>query len=338
MARAARAALADARAMEEQRFRQQMHGGAFYGAGMVGGSATPSMGLSQFRGGACSCGKTCNCSDSESDEDTIQHEGGGIVSSAVAALGRLGNLGKTAAQIAQEAKLAAAASAAAKTAAAQARAAMVGRTGQLAILDAPITTLALRPGASGALAVRPGLGAYDAALDLRGLTGTTTGAKPTATIASRLSKLGVTPARLAAALAAGVGMGGLVAYFESMKSELPGGTYNFPVGPRGPKGPGGPGGPGPGGPPIPPYVTIPNPDDLVPGTPKRVVAAYLRSGNVPSKYLIGSQAAKMAMAKSERAVGGSKKPSARGEKIRAVMKEHGLSLGQASKYIKENGI
>jgi hypothetical protein len=47
----------------------------------------------------------------------------------------------------------------------------------------------------------------------------------------------------------------------------------------------------------------------------------------------------MALAESEGAVGGRlKKPSARGEKIKAVMKQHGLSLGQASKYIKENGL
>ena len=83
MARAARGQLADARAIEEQMHRQQMHGGQFYGAGMVGAGATPSMGLSQFRGGAShkcpSCRrKRCVCEESSSDEEGM--EGGAFYS------------------------------------------------------------------------------------------------------------------------------------------------------------------------------------------------------------------------------------------------------------------
>jgi hypothetical protein len=303
MARQARAALADSRALEEQTFRQQMHGGAFYGAGMkVGGGATPSMGLSQFRGGMC---HKCECDDCECSDSDEEKQGGSLYSSVASALGKFGS---TAAS-----RAAAAARASAQTAA-NARAAVSGTSAlnraRLALTNAPSSTLALRAPPSSALALRAppstaltrtNLGAYDEALDLRGVTGTAASAAARTTVASRLARMGITPARVAAALAAGVALGSLEAYFRSQQGA-PGGEYivDWPPGggddgPYGPYGPGGPGGPGTGG---------PSPDDLAPGTPKKVVAAYLRSGNAPSRYLIGSQARKMALAESEGAISG----------------------------------
>jgi len=58
MARDQRRALADMRAMEEETARVTMRGSgkaSAYGGQMIGAGATPSMGLSQFRGGAESC-------------------------------------------------------------------------------------------------------------------------------------------------------------------------------------------------------------------------------------------------------------------------------------------
>ena len=350
MARAARAALADARALEEQNMRQQMHGGAFYGAGMrVGGGATPSMGLSQFRGGN-HCSSQVGSGITSTFASAAARAAAAAATAARAALGIGATEARVAAQVAADARAAAAARAAAS------------RVGQLALADAPVTTLALRP--TGALAVRPGaIGQpYDIALDLRGVKGV---APPTGTIASRLAAMGVTPARLAAALAAGVAFGGLEGYFQSQGTNQNYGNYDtfeidttghYPGGPGGPVDHGDPRNP-PTGPRTGPSVAPPQPGDLVPGAPKRVVAAYLRSGNAPSKYLIGNQAYKLALAQREGAIsggrmpprlhkrhGGEKKPlkegdgrRVRAQKVKEIMAQHGLSLPAASKYLKEHG-
>ena len=328
MARAARAALADARALEEQNMRQQMHGGAFHGAGMrVGGSATPSMGLSQFRGGN-HCSSQVGSGITSTFASAASRAAAAAAAAARSALGIGATEARIAAQVAADARAAAAARAAAS------------RVGQLALADAPVTTLALRP--SGALAVRPGaIGQpYDIALDLRGVKGV---APPPGTIASRLAAMGVTPARLAAALAAGVAFGSLEGYFRSQGTNQNYGNYDmFNTG--GPGGPGGPGVPPPPG--TGPSVAPPQPGDLVPGTPKTVVASYLRSGNAPSRYLIGNQAYKLAMAQREGAISGGRvrKPlkegdgrRVRAQKVKEIMAQHGLSLPAASKYLKEHG-
>jgi hypothetical protein len=401
MARAARAALADARAVEEQTLRQQMHGGAFYGAGMrVGGSATPSMGLSQFRGGGGRCSRclrtSCCCSDSDSDGE--MHGGAGKGS----ALIRFAGVADDALEAAMLARFGRLATASERAAAASEYAALLAsrqgaitrgmnalESGRGALTNVPTpTTLALRnpntalvpyrnPGSalipSNVPIKNPVKPPYDMALDLRGVKGTPTGVSPT--LASRLSAMGVTPGRLAAALAAGVGISALAAYFGSQQPPPgggPGGNYDVypPPGPDTVVVP-----PPVVGPRIPPYVppveppvdptidpTTGLPYGLVPGTPKKVVAAYLRSGNVPTRYLRGNQAQRMAMASAEGATGGSRTMamrgrygsvgstfrslrgggagdgrSARGQAIKQIMATHGMSLPQASKYLKEHG-
>ena len=92
MARAERAALANMRAMEEQNFREEAHsnasgGGMYGGSRFIGAGATPSMGLSEFRGGrkGAKCNqchrKKCVCEESSSDEEM---EGGNMMSRVLA--------------------------------------------------------------------------------------------------------------------------------------------------------------------------------------------------------------------------------------------------------------
>ena len=78
MARDARRALADSRALEEQSIRSSLHGGSRF----IGAGATPSMGLSQFVGGRC--GRNCECEDCEdsSEEDDDEMRGGAAPSGA----------------------------------------------------------------------------------------------------------------------------------------------------------------------------------------------------------------------------------------------------------------
>ena len=78
MARAARLELADLRAMEEQTRREEMRGGKqFYGAG-----ATPSMGVSQFKGGR----KSRKVVEFEPEEDDEMRGGNYLVKAAQATL------------------------------------------------------------------------------------------------------------------------------------------------------------------------------------------------------------------------------------------------------------
>ena len=89
--------LADLRAKEEERMRADMHG--LYGSGkhFYGAGATPSMGLSQFRGGKSCGGKRakcpackrvkCKCEKSSSDEDEM-HGGAPNFASLLGSLGK----------------------------------------------------------------------------------------------------------------------------------------------------------------------------------------------------------------------------------------------------------
>jgi len=354
MARAARLALADMRATQKEQMREEMHGGAFHGAGMVGGGGVPSMGLSQFRGGAKrGCGKHCRgcakccggnscrgcemCMDDESSSDEEEMHGGAWYSSALNALG-LGARGSAAAAAA--ARLAASRAATTTTLALRpasnlsslsgigASRSLASRLGALR----PSTALTVRaPGSSAAVPYNPEAAAYR--------LGTSA---PARTMASRLAAMGITPARVAMALAAGVGIAGLASYFGDQSDS---GYYDEGVG-SGPRGPGGPGGPsvppiqppgGPGGP------GGPSGPSGLPGMTPEEEDFFLRTGNVPYRYLEGSLGQKKRGGRSMRepersAPSKSDGRSKRAAIVRKVMSEKGLSLPAASKYVKDNGL
>lgn len=148
MARNERAVLAAARAMEEENARMTMRGSgraSAYGGRMTGAGATPSMGLSQFRGGAAMCmaeapkkkGGRRRRSPSPEMEDEEDMEGGflGVLSSA--------------ARAAASRATAAAATRAAATRAAQQAAQQAARTraAQAAAMRQPLLTSAQRAAA-----------------------------------------------------------------------------------------------------------------------------------------------------------------------------------------------
>lgn len=357
MARAARFALADARAMEQESMRSQLHGGAFYGAGMT---------LKEESDSECDCGamapNSCSCRESCGGSRC-----GGNLASLVRGIGRFGStISSGAAGIANAGS---AAAAAARTAAlASARAAAAARTGALTGARAPSSALVVL-GPAGRPLATPRMPASF----YQGLARPATGATvKSGTVAQRLTAMGVTPARVAQALAAGVAAGGLLAYFESMKSQQPGGMGNFDIFP--PLGPATtptqppptqPPGPSTLGPSIPaPGTGTGTGGPTVPGLPGRgrgtkaqraQLAAILRSGNLPERYLVGTEADKLALAMSEGLIGSGIKvggktmrlpqPSAskpdgrsvRAQMVKEIMAKHGLSLPQASKYLKENG-
>jgi hypothetical protein len=118
--------------------------------------------------------------------------------------------------------------------------------------------------------------------------GSTTTAR---TIASRLAAAGITPARVAAALAAGVALTGLLGYFgvfdddSGYYDETPG---TGPITVRPPIGPGGPGGPGGTGPGTGGTGGIGPDGEPLPGMTAEEEDFYLRTGNIPYRFLEGS--------------------------------------------------
>jgi hypothetical protein len=145
--------------------------------------------------------------------------------------------------------------------------------------------------------------------------------------------MGVTPARVAAALAAGVAIGSLADYFaneanassgDSEYYEPPEGFVDMP-------------GPGPGGPIV--DTGIPKPG-YKPMT-KAETSSYLKTGNIPRRFLVGSieqnlqEAAMEGMGRAKR---GNDGRSARAAVVRKVMAEQGMSLPAASRYVKEHGL
>jgi len=297
MARQARLALADMRAAQTQMMREEMHGGAFHGAGLVGGGGVPSMGLSQFRGGAMrGCGKNCRgcemcCDDEESSSDEEMH-GGSYLSSAAKLLGLAARSaaaarpGSVAAAQAAAAAARGATSGARSTALALRPAGSIVRYGvnnanasiasRLAYLNSP---------ASRALTVRPAgaIKPYNPAEAAYRLGATA----PARTIASRLAAAGITPARVAIALAAGVTLTGLLSHFGVFDGDY----YDETPG-AGPRGPGTGTGTGTGGtdePPIGPDGVPIGPDGQpLPGMSAEEADFYLRTGNIPYRYLEGS--------------------------------------------------
>ena len=245
MARAARAQLADMRAIEEQMGRQQMHGGQFYGAG-----ATPSMGLSQFRGGASHKSRVCD--ESSSDEDM---EGGAFYSGLVRGIGNAASAAARGLRGLRGVRGVRPAPPPTSTALVPYNMGQAAFTTNSAFRNYALNRIFGRP--STALAVRtPGtLKPYSPAEAAARVRAAQAAGETNATVAQRLSRMGVTPARVAAALALGIPAIALAIYFSEVDGTDPDdpGYYDpgagGPDGPDGPDGPGGPGGPdGPGGP------------------------------------------------------------------------------------------
>lgn len=284
-ARRARAELADARAMEEQAYREDLHGReGLYGAGKyIGAGATPSMGLSQFRGGAMHGG------DMEEDYR------GGL--------------------------------------------AMVpfrGRRPVAPVVRPPSTAIIPRP--SGALALPGGIrtpaqirGFWNAFFGPGGpagpggqlqLTDATTGAPASATKRSSLIKRILAGVGIIAALAGlgltiagatgALGGPGDAGYYPDA-GDVPGGD----AGPSG--GPGGDGG---------------APSDLS----RSELAWYLQSGNLPERYYTGATPRRGAGKAKKAKAPASGRRAERAAIVKRVMQERGVSLPEASRIVKQEGL
>jgi hypothetical protein len=337
MARAARAQMADMRAMEEQNYREQMHGGQFYGAGMVGAGATPSMGLSQFRGGAShkcpNCRrKRCMCEGSSSDEDM---EGGAGLSSFFGAVGDAASgvvRGLRGLRGVRPTVVRPTSSAIVPYNPAQA--AFTAHSGfrNYVLQNAfgrPGTTLATRPAGT----MKP----YSPAEAAARIRAAQAMGETNATVAQRLSRMGVTPARVAAALALGIPAIALAIYFGEVDGTDPGyydpgaggipkiPDHGDPPYPEPPDGPGGPGGDGPYG----------------PGGPgrrgRRATGEGVATGNLADEYYAAQRLG--AGRRGGRSMQIKRRPAnPRALIVRQVMSEQGLSLPAASKYVKDNGL
>lgn len=328
MARAARANLADMRAIEEQSYRQQMHGGAFHGAGMVGAGATPSMGLSQFRGGAShkcpECRrKRCVCEESSSDEEM---EGGSWFT------GLLGAVGDAATGAVRAVRGIRGAVPRVPVATSSdlvrynpVQAAFTANSGfRNAVLQnafsTPSTALVTR--ATGQL--KP----YSAAEAAARVRAAQAAGETAETVAAKLARMGITPARVAAALAIGIPAITLAAYFGEQDAAGDSGFYYPDAGPDAttPAGPAGPRGP------IidvaPPEVPMPLPTGPRGRRGRLATGEGVATSNLADEYY----------ASQRMGAGKPRRQNARAALVGKIMREKGLSLPAASKYVKENGL
>lgn len=336
--------MADMRAMEEQTQRQQMHGGAFYGAG-----ATPSMGLSQIRGGAShkcpECRrKRCICEESSSDEDM---EGGAWYSGITGAIrGAVRNI--RAPRVVRPPP----ATSTALTAYNPAQAAF---TSNPAFRNYALGRMFGQP--STALATRtPGiLKTYSPAEAAARIRAAQAAGETNATVAQKLSRMGITPARVAAALALGIPAIALAIYFSEVDgySSADPGYFNLtaPVGSSG--GPTRPGG------------TVPPPGG--PGGPRGrrgrrgATGEGVATGNLADEYyaaqMLGAGKSKGGYTPQVRNMfplptaitrpppisnrplpSRPVKPNPRAELLRQMMKERGVTLPEASRIVKAEGL
>lgn len=327
MARLARKELADLRAMEEEDARMELHGklhgGArpFYGAG-----ATPSMGLSQFRGGAKK-GKKCV----SYDEDEM--EGAGRFQFRIPGLSSLGRLGRTRAPVAPRGP-----------APGYGPGAIVPRPS-----GGPIVPAGTRPGV---LPARPSMPqSYYQNLLRQGARAPAASAVGRSGLLSRL-RGSLTASNLARAAALGVPLSMLGAYLADQGAANDGGYYDDYAGTEMMPGPGAdddgpiidpglPGGPdvGPGAGPIIDENGDGIPDDMAPGGMTAAEYNYLLSGAIEKKR---RQGRRVGRGKLEITHGGAKKQSgarsARAAIVKKVMAERGVSLPQASRIVKEEGL
>ena len=338
MARAARAQMADMRAIEEQMARQQMHGGQFYGAG-----ATPSMGLSQFRGGAShkcpECRrKRCVCDESSSDEDM---EGGRTFGSLI---GAVGDAASAAVRRLRGVRGVRPAPPPTSTALVPYNMGQAAFTTNSAFRNYALNRIFNRP--STALAVRtPGtLKPYSPAEAAARIRAAQAAGETNQTVAARLSRMGVTPARVAAALALGIPAIALAIYFSEVDGTDPDDPGYYDPGAGGPDGPDGPGGVvpyGPGG----------------PGRGRRATGEGVATGNLadeyfaaqrlgagrsggfkPPSHLTEAQKAEAYRLNAEREREKRRRTNPRAMLVGKIMREQGLSLPAASKFVKENGL
>lgn len=362
MARVSRRQLANSRALEEEGLRQEMRGSGHY----IGRGGVPSMGLSQFRGGKCyMCDEDVCCCSSDSEEEKPKRKKRGglkystalvpatssvsrfrfptsIVPSRTGIPPSLGNLGTM-------------------------------RPGLLPLVPYRPSTSLLRPGGllpsggpstaiiplgpSGRPIARPSLPAsyYQNLLrpsvrpsPSRPAIGDIpvappvrlpTGSRPSyGSLAARAALLGVPLAVLIASLAADKGPD-MPAYADDVDDDGDGDgdrDGGDDVGDDGddvvvcnpgcddPNCPGCGGGGGGGG--LPP--------DVVDNLTRDELAWYLRSGNLPDRFYVGSYSQK----KQKVGRGKARKPSARNEIVKRVMAERGCSLPEASSIVKREGL
>ena len=322
MARLARKELADLRAMEEEHARMELHGSGkhFYGAG-----ATPSMGLSQFRGGAKKCVSY--------DDDEM--EGAGRFQFRLPGLGSLGRLGRSGrAPVAPRVPRG--------PAPGYGPGAIVPRP-----TGGPIVPAGTRPGVLPATPSMPR--SWYQNLGRTGRTGAPASAASRATLLSRL-RSGVTAQRLAAAASLGIPLSMLGAYLADQGAANDGGFYDDYAGTEMAPGPGA----GEDGPivdpglPAGPEAPLPGdygdlvdtngdgiPDSMAPGGLSRAEYNYLLSGAVETRRRGKKGAGQLHITH-----GGAKSGarSARAAIVKKVMAERGVSLPQASRIVKEEGL
>ena len=359
MARQARAQMADMRAMEEQAAREQMHGGQFYGAG-----ATPSMGLSQFRGGAShkcpDCRrKKCVCEESSSDEEMAGGAGlaslyglvGDAASAAIRGIRGLRGVRPPRIPTTQPG-----------SAIVPYNPGQAAFTSNSAFRNYALNRVFNQP--STALAVRqPGvMKVYSPAEAAARIRAAQAAGETNATVAQRLARMGVTPTRVAAALALGIPAIALAIYFSEVDGDPDAGYFNTTIPPGGPDAP-----------------DVPGTGNGTRGTRgtrgRRATGEGVATGNLADEYyaaqMMGSgrggarppkgatlaqqealnkRFAQMNSGARERAFmeslrrrfsgrgGGKSGSNPRAEIVKQVMREQGLSLPAASKYVKDNGL
>lgn len=304
MARLARKELADLRAMEEEDARMELHGSGkhFYGAG-----ATPSMGLSQFRGGAKKKSKCRHVSY----EDEGEMEGAGRFQFR---LPRLTGPRPTSTAIVPYRP----------------------PSGALVPLG-PAGRPVARPSMPQSWYQNLGRAPRAPARPVAPASGARTSG-----LLGRL-RSGLTAQRLATAASLGVPLGMLGAYLaDAGSSSGTGGYYDDYAGEDYPPS-GGPSGPivDPSLPPAPEVPT--DGGDMVDldgdGIPDTVVPrGHAGTSDMDWLYRSGNVEYAPRRGRGKKAKSGHDGRSARAEIVRKVMREHGLSLPQASKFVKEHGL
>lgn len=356
MARAARLELADLRAMEEQYRREEMHGPTemiggkqFYGAG-----ATPSMGVSQFKGGRKSRKVVVMEPEDDEYEDDMEGEMKGGVSALAKALGmatarRVGSLARPVAAIADR-PATSTALIASRLSRPQLNYNVLRPTTSTALAARPTTSTALvNPAAMNPSMpysyyqnlLRPATSAQRVASRTASQTATR---ETREQILARLLKSGIplaTAAVMTASIMATGSQGGEEETGEYYDDVADGSDPTQVPAPQIP-----PEGPyGPNYPELQPEADDPSssiPSDLNPNE----LAWYLRSGNLPDRYSFrkppsarrGKGVCKVG-GKVKKALSASDGRSRRAEIVKKIMKERGIkSLAEASKIVKAEGL